>query len=51
MAAIVVRRKRHAVVRARAISLVLFSGCVCACRSLHGRLVVVLRAVHSGRLA
>jgi hypothetical protein len=51
MAAIVVRRKRHAVVRARSISLVLFGGRVCACRSLHGRLMVALRALHAGRLA
>ena len=51
MAAIVVGRKRHAVVRAGAVSLVLFGGRVCACRSLHGRLMVVLRAVHGGGLA
>ena len=50
MAAIVVGRERHAVVRARAVSLVLFGGRVCACRSLHGRLMVGLRAVHAGRL-
>lgn len=50
MAAIVVGRERHAVVRAGAVSLVLLGGRVCACRSLHGRLMVVLRAVHAGRL-
>lgn len=52
MAAIVVWRERHAIVRSGAISLVLLGWGICARRSLHGRLVVVVvRAVHAGRLA
>lgn len=52
MAAIMVRRERHAIVRSRAISLMLLGRGICARRSLHRRLmVVVVRAVHVGRLA
>jgi hypothetical protein len=51
MAAIVIRRERYAIVRPRSVSLVLFGGCVCARRSLHGRLVVMMRTLHAGRLA
>lgn len=51
MAAIVIGRERHAVVRSRAVSLMLFGGRVGACRSLHGRLVVVVRTVHARRLS
>ena len=38
-------------VGAGAVSLVLFGGRVCACRSLHGRLMMALRAIHARRLA
>jgi hypothetical protein len=51
MAAIVIRRERYAILRPRAVSLVLFSRCVCARRSLHRRLVIVVRTLHARRLA